>query len=382
VFSLVNFGPTASSQFMNVDLGFGQAQYGVLASFGFTALFAFSSLIAGKVSDRNDRAKLTSAACFTWGLVTVAMGFAPSFEVVFALRVLQGCSMGCTTPAAYGLLSDVFPAHLRNTANSLFASCIYLGGGLASFSALLVASLGWRGTSMVAGSVSLVASIVSLAVLKDPKAVSSKARGDKPKDSISSESLGASVRAILSSKHVRLLFIASAFRLCAGFSIGVWAAPFFREQFPADQAAYAWLNAGVVAFGGFVSSLAGGKVSDALIARGGGDPGVRARVVAVSCALAVPAWLAVVHARSFSLAMGSLFAEYLVAEMWFGPSVSILQVGTLKHVLRRYRVNGVHSLFRMALFADTLLSPPRQECVSPHRRGTAQGLFSILTLVR
>ena len=49
--------------------------------------------------------------------------------------------MGFTTPAAYGLLADAFPRGSQATANSLYASGVYLGGGLASLSALLVASV-------------------------------------------------------------------------------------------------------------------------------------------------------------------------------------------------------------------------------------------------
>lgn len=313
---------------MNIDLGFGKSQYGVLASFGFTSLFAFSSLLAGKLSDQIDRAKLTSVSCCIWGFATIGMGFAPSFEVVFALRVLQGLAMGCTTPAAYGLLADLFPANLRSTANSLFASGIYLGGGLSSLSSLLVTSLGWRGTSKFAGSVTLLASFISLITLRDPK---EKSHGNLSEPSnateafVAEESLVTSISSIMSSATVRFLFLAAAFRMCAGFSIGVWAAPFFREQFPTHQATYAMLNAGVVVAGGFLSSFAGGKISDSLKAKSG-DPGARTWLLATSCALAVPAWLSVVWAGSFSMAMGCLFVEYLVAEMWYGPSVSILQV--------------------------------------------------------
>lgn len=328
IFYLVNFGGGASAHFINVDLGFGKSQYGVLASFGFTSLFALSSLLAGKLSDRIDRAKLTSASCFIWGLATIGMGFAPSFEVVFALRVLQGLAMGCTTPAAYGLLADLFPANLRSTANSLFASGIYLGGGLSSLSSLLVTSLGWRGTSKLAGSVTLLASFISLTTLRDPKRVvpgTSSELASSADALVAEESLLSTIRAIMASASVRFLFLAAAFRMCAGFSIGVWAAPFFREQFPAHQATYAMLNAGVVVAGGFLSSFAGGKISDTLKAKSS-DPGARTWLLATSCALAVPAWLSVVRAGSFLMAMGCLFIEYLVAEMWYGPSVSILQV--------------------------------------------------------
>ena len=174
---------------------------------------------------------------------------------------------------------------------------------------------------------------------------------------------------MLRSRVVVWLFAASALRFCAGFGIGVWSAPFFRQQFPDDQASFALANAAVVAVGGFLSSLAGGRIADALAPPSTStaavaaataveemplmeeteeetDPGARAWFLATSCALAVPAWAMVVTAASFPVAMGLLFVEYLVAECWFGPAVSVLQ-----------------------------------EHVAPSRRGTAQGLFSVLTTV-
>ncbi len=41
------------------------------------------------------------------------------------------------TPAAYTMISDLFPASTRGTANSIYASGVYLGGALASLSLVL-----------------------------------------------------------------------------------------------------------------------------------------------------------------------------------------------------------------------------------------------------
>lgn len=41
------------------------------------------------------------------------------------------------TPAAYTMISDLFPASVRGTANSIYSSGVYLGGALASLSLLL-----------------------------------------------------------------------------------------------------------------------------------------------------------------------------------------------------------------------------------------------------
>lgn len=45
----------------------------------------------------------------------------------------------------------------------------------------------------------------------------------------------------------------------------------------------------------------------------------------VGCLLAVPCWMGVVSSTDFYTSLGFLLAEYIVAECWFGPTVTILQ---------------------------------------------------------
>ena len=58
IFYTVDFKTPVSDEamrlFMNVDVGFDEAQYGVLASIGFAALFSITSLIAGGLVDKAD----------------------------------------------------------------------------------------------------------------------------------------------------------------------------------------------------------------------------------------------------------------------------------------------------------------------------------------
>ena len=161
-------GGTAPGEFLNVDLGFDETQYSLLASFGFTALFAVSSLLAGPVADSSNRARLAAVSCGVWSLATMATGLASSFNVVLFFRVVQGISQGFTNPAAYGLLADIFPPERRATANSLYSSGIYVGGGLASLSVLLVSSSGWRMACFAVGGAGLVAAAIALVVVRDP----------------------------------------------------------------------------------------------------------------------------------------------------------------------------------------------------------------------
>jgi hypothetical protein len=57
---LVDFSDKANPfNAMNVDIGFSEGQYGLLASVAFTSLFAVASLGAGIASDRSNRKVLT-----------------------------------------------------------------------------------------------------------------------------------------------------------------------------------------------------------------------------------------------------------------------------------------------------------------------------------
>jgi hypothetical protein len=61
---------------------------------------------------------------------------------------------------------------------------------------------------------------------------------------------------------VQFLFLASAFRFCAGYGIGVWKAPFFREAFPTFTSEFSVANAFIISGGGIMSSILGGMISD------------------------------------------------------------------------------------------------------------------------
>ncbi|KAK3255610.1 hypothetical protein CYMTET_35217 [Cymbomonas tetramitiformis] len=62
VYYVNNFDPPAgmdpaeaARRFANIDLGYGEQQYALLASFGFTAVFAAASLVAGRLADKQAR---------------------------------------------------------------------------------------------------------------------------------------------------------------------------------------------------------------------------------------------------------------------------------------------------------------------------------------
>lgn len=337
IYYLVDFSEKGTAfKAMNLDLGFSQAQYGLLASVAFTSLFAVASLLAGGLSDRYNRKFLTVASVATWGFATLGTSLSTSYEQVVGWRILMGLSCAFSTPTAYTLLAERVPSDKVASATSLYSTGVALGGALASLSILLDSRIGWRDTALTIALFAFATAIINALVLKDDPKDQSKSTSATESESISESAKSSAfeeVKQVLSSSsRVQYLFLASFFRFCSGLLIGIWSAPFFRLAFPESAGGYALAQAGITATCGIVSGIVGGAVADRLT--GAKEDGVKKEdnvgrqlwVPVIGNLLAIPAWyMSISSGHSFQVAMVWLAIEYLVAECWFGPTISVLQ---------------------------------------------------------
>ena len=128
---------------------------------------------------------------------------------------------------------------------------------------------------------------------------------------------------LLAEPTVALLLVASAFRFLAGFTIAVWIVPFYRGRFPGSLGAeFAIIKAAVNGVAGSVSATGGGVLADRLSAT---DARAQFWVPAAGSLLGIPFWLGTLQSPSLEASLGCLFFEYLLAECWFGPTVTQLQ---------------------------------------------------------
>ena len=125
IFYVVDFKtaptPEAAFQFMNVDVGFDESQYGILASVGFAALFSVTSLVAGGIVERVDTRNLLTATAVLWSGATVWQGSAQSFTEVLGARMASGVGQAFANPASYTILSRLYPEDRRASVNGLYA---------------------------------------------------------------------------------------------------------------------------------------------------------------------------------------------------------------------------------------------------------------------
>lgn len=262
-FATSKAGEAAEREFMNVALSFSPTQYGLLASYGFTVLYALMSLVAGRSADTHDRVKTLASAALVWSLALGLQGSPwSSFPLVWVCRIAQGVAMAFTGPQAISLLADAFPGPRLAFATSVYSTGVYLGGSLASLSMIANARLGWRSTFMGVGAVGASLAVALAAFIRDEK---HEARA--PKSATGKPEAGGSLRAVgdvLKCRGIPWLLAATAVRFCAGYGIGIWAAPFYRAKFPSMQSSFAVINALTIGVGGCVSTVIGGIIAERL----------------------------------------------------------------------------------------------------------------------
>jgi len=109
-------------------------------------------LLGGVLGDRAGRRTALLGSVLTFGLLTLAVAWVSSVEMLGALRFLAGVGLGGAMPNAAALASECVPARRRALAVTLTIVCIPLGGALAGeLAARVIPAYGWRTLFVLGG---------------------------------------------------------------------------------------------------------------------------------------------------------------------------------------------------------------------------------------
>ncbi len=115
------------------DLNLTDADLGFLYGTAFGVFYAVFGIPLGKLADSWNRTRLLTAGLALWSVMTAVSGLAKNGTDLTAARIGVGVGEATASPSAYSLISDWFPKSQRATALSIYASGLYLGGGLSLF---------------------------------------------------------------------------------------------------------------------------------------------------------------------------------------------------------------------------------------------------------
>lgn len=145
------------------EFGFSSSLIGLVLSSFFIG-YVIMQIPGGWLADRFGSRKVLLIIVFVWSVFTGLTGSAWSLISLLGIRVLFGLSEGSFSPAAFKMLSEVFPKRERGRAIAILLS----SGGIMTvlvpiLSGVLITKVGWRGLFYVIGGVGIV--IVALFLL-------------------------------------------------------------------------------------------------------------------------------------------------------------------------------------------------------------------------
>ena len=144
------------------DLGINDGQAGRLVT-AFMIGYFITSPIFGWLGDRWSRKWLIAGGIFVWSLGTVLTGFAATFAMMIAFRVLVGLGEASYATISPSLISDTHPPAKRNNALTIFYVAIPVGAALGTIiGGVIAAKWGWRHAFIWAGVPGLFLALVLL----------------------------------------------------------------------------------------------------------------------------------------------------------------------------------------------------------------------------
>jgi MFS transporter, AAHS family, 4-hydroxybenzoate transporter len=125
-------------------------------------------LIGGMLGDRLGRRTALLGSVLAFAVLTLAIAFANSIEMLATLRFLAGVGLGGAMPNAATLASEYVPRRQRPFAVTLTIVCIPLGGAIAGeLAARVIPAYGWRMLFILGGIIPIVLAAVLWKVLPE-----------------------------------------------------------------------------------------------------------------------------------------------------------------------------------------------------------------------
>jgi len=161
------------------DLHLDNEQVGRLLS-AFFMVYAFIQIPVGWLAERYGAHRVLAGGLIVWSAATMLMGLTSSFTMLFCLRMLLGLGESAGFPAVSKLMAAVVPVKRLGLANGIVAFGYLMAPGIGIFAAgLLIDHVGWRGTFVTFGLLSLLW-LVPWAFVKLPKLATARSDAATP----------------------------------------------------------------------------------------------------------------------------------------------------------------------------------------------------------
>jgi len=299
----------------------------------FLWIYAFMSPVSGIIADRLNRKWLIVGSLFVWSGVTLAMGYAKTFDELYVLRAIMGVSEAFYMPAGLALIADYHQGKTRSIAIGIHLSGVYLGQAFGGFGATIASASSWQWTFHSFGFMGVAYSLVLMLLLKEKKGYDVNATS-------STTASGGGISQAW--KGLGILFTNIAFWVILfnfsapsfpGWAVKNWLPTLFSDALHLDMSKAGPIATITTAMSSLVGVLLGGYLSDRWVMKN-----LKGRIYTgiVGMALTIPAL--------FLLGYGSSFELILLGGVFFGLGFGMFDVNNMpilcQFVSPRYRATG------------------------------------------
>jgi len=170
--------PEIQAHFFTPDDPNAHALTGLLGT-AFLVSYMVSAPIFGWLADRMSRWLIIGTSVILWSAATAASGLAPTFVLLFAMRLLVGIGEGGYGPAAPTIISDFFPIDVRGRVLSYFYVAIPVGSALGYVIGGYVTShWGWQASFFAVAPPGVLLGLACF-LQRDPREHFEKLRGER-----------------------------------------------------------------------------------------------------------------------------------------------------------------------------------------------------------
>lgn len=300
------------------ELQLSDTAMGMLSGFGFAVLYAVSTIVIARYSDRHNRRDLLTAAVAIWSVATSLCGMVTGFGQLLLGRAAVGVAEAGGGAPTYSIISDYFAPRRRALAMGIYSSGIYLGIMLSFLlGSYLADRFGWRMTFLLLGPPGLVLALVLRFTVKEPV----RGRFEPP----TLRGNHTVVDALRFLRGQRAYLAAAGGLTITAVTQGAYAAwaPAMLIKVHGFSLTQAGLGLGLVlGIAGAAGTFAGGGLSDWLSAR---NPRIRLYFPAIATLLTTPFFAAFCLADDPQLALGIYAVGTVISATHFGPAFGLTQ---------------------------------------------------------
>ena len=355
--ALLNYMDRQMLSTMKAEMMVDIAELESAANFGrlmavFLWIYGLVSPFAGMVADRINRKWLIVGSLFVWSFVTLMMGYATSFEQLYALRAIMGISEALYIPAGLALITDYHDEKSRSLAVGIHMTGLYAGQALGGFGATIASAHSWQDTFHWFGIAGILYSLLLIALLRE-KRTSYRPVADlrTPQENpIAGAFKGVGILLTNVAFWIILFFFATS--SLPGWATKNWLPTLFADSLSIPMAEAGPLATFTIAFSSFLGVIAGGLLSDRWI-----RTNIRGRIYTsvIGLALTIPALLLLGFGNDLTMIVTGGLCFGIGFGMFDANNMPILcQFVSPRHRATAYGIMNMIGVFAGAVITKTL----------------------------